>query len=180
MSGKGCMRKLRRFALAHGGHAAVEFAVLLPVMLLLLFGSVDLIDMMQANRRAQNTAASIADVVARDTEVTTEEVTGLWSAVNLLMFPSDGNDVKIRINSVLVVDGARAEVVWSEGHGISARASGEQVTLPDGMMQPGSSLIMAETEFSYRSPLGFLTPSARTFRHTIHRRSRLVDPIPRV
>ncbi len=178
---RGILQRLRGFGAARGGLAAVEFAVLAPTMILILFGSVDLLDMLHANRRAQNTAASLADVVARDTEVSTAEIQGLWSAMDVLMFPNAGAAVQVRVSSVRIVSSSRAEVVWSEGRGMSARNPGEEVAgLPEQMMQPGSSLIWTETAFPYRSPLGFLTDGVSTFRHSAYRRSRLVDPIPRV
>jgi hypothetical protein len=174
------MRRLGRFGRAKGGLAAVEFAALAPMMMLMLFGSVDLLDMLHANRRAQNTAASVADVIARDLSVSDDEITGLWSAIDVLMFPNQGADVQIRITSVRIVDADSAEVVWSEGRGLAALAAGDPVDdLPDQMMQPGSSLIWTETIFPYRSPLGFLNDGVSNFHHNAYRRSRLVDPIPR-
>jgi len=183
MSKRSIMQRLRKFGKATGAMAAVEFAMLAPMMLLILFGSVDLLDMLHANRRAQNSAASIADVIARDTEVSNAEIAGLWSAIDVLMFPNNGADVQVRLTSIRIVNANRAEVVWSEarGAGMDALNPGDEVTvLPEQMMQPGSSVIWAETLFPYRTPLGFLNDGASNFRHSAFRRSRLVDPIPRV
>jgi hypothetical protein len=52
--------------------------------------------------------------------------------------------------------------------------------LPAAMMNPGTSMILAETTFEYDSPLGFLLEEGVTLEHQAYRRSRLVDPIPRV
>lgn len=175
------MSRLRRFAREHGGHAALEFAILAPMMIFLLFGSVDLLDMLQANRRVQNAAASLADVVARDTEVSDDEIAGLWEALDVLMFPNASTGMQVRVTSVNVIDAGTARVVWSEGYGgMSALSVDATVSLPAAMMQPGTSVIMAETIYPYTSPLGFLIGGAVDFRHEAYRRSRLVDPIPRV
>jgi hypothetical protein len=172
---------LGRFARATRGLAAVEFAVIAPVMLIMLFGSIDLLDMLQANRRAQNTAASLSDVVARDTAVSNDEVAGLWAATNLLMFPNDGATLRVRVTSVRIINASTAEVVWSEARGLDKLEPGDPVTdLPAQMMRPGSSLIWTETVLPYTSPLGFLAEGVVNLRHNAYRRSRLVDPIPRV
>lgn len=174
-------QRLSRFARAKKGSAALEFAIIAPMMIMLLFGSVDLLDVLNANKRVQNVAASLADVVARDTEVSDAEVTGLWAAIDVLMYPSGGDNVDIRISSISIESATTARVVWSEGHGMDARQPGTTVTgLPDAMMNPGTSMILAETEFEYESPLGFLLEDGVTLSHEAYRRSRLVDPIPRV
>lgn len=176
----GKVQPLRRFASARRGSAALEFAILAPMMLFLLFGSVDLLDMLNANKRVQNATASIADVVARDTEISNDEVAGFWAALNVLMFPSDGAAVNMRVSSVSIQSSTTARVVWSEGRGMSARVANSTVTLPAAMMTPGTSIIMAEATYSYTSPLGFLLTGPVTLRHEAYRRSRLVDPIPRL
>lgn len=172
--------RLRRFGRAKKGLAAVEFAIIAPMMIFLLFGSVDLIDVLGANTRAQNVAASLADVVARDTEVSNAEIAGLWDAIGVLMYPDGGTDVKVRISSVRIVNATTAQVVWSEGHGMTARTANSTVTLPPAMMTPGTSVIMAEADYAYSSPLGFLMAGPVNMHHDAYRRSRLVDPIPRV
>lgn len=176
------MRMFRRFARATGGQAALEFAILAPfVMVPLLMGSFDLLDLLSANRRAQNAAASIADVVSRDTEVTDAEVSSLWSAVDVLMYPNSAQGMQTRVTAIRVVSASSAVVAWSEGHnGLSALSANSPVTLRAAMMQPGTSVVMTETIYPYTSPLGFITPSVMSLNHTAYRRSRLVDPIPRV
>jgi len=174
------MKRLRRFGRAKKGLAALEFAIIAPMMIFLLFGSIDMLDVLGANGRAQNVAASLADVVARDTEVSNAEVAGLWDALAVLMYPNDSSNIDVRITSVRIVTATNARVVWSEGHGMTPRVANSTVTLPAAMMTPGTSVIFAETTYEYRSPLGFLLAGPVEMTHDAYRRSRLVDPIPRV
>lgn len=173
--------RLRHFARARSGLAALEFALIAPMMILLLFGSVELIGAVDASRRAQNATSSLSDVVSRDTAISNAEVTGLWAALGILMFPDNGSTMDVRITSISIVTATRAEVVWSEvRNNFSALAPRAPVTLPSPMMVPGTSVIRTETVYNYQPPLAFLFPASVPIRHTSYRRSRLVDPIPRV
>jgi Flp pilus assembly protein TadG len=175
------MQRFSHFVGAKKGSAALEFAIIAPMMIMLLFGSVDLLDVLNANKRVQNVAASLADVVARDTEISNAERDGLWNAVDVLMFPTSGDDVNLRITSIMIESTSTARVVWSEGHGMQALQPGNTVSgLPPAMMRPNTSVILAETSYAYESPLGFLLPDGLTLTHEAYRRARLVDPIPRV
>jgi hypothetical protein len=63
---------------------------------------------------------------------------------------------------------------------MSARQAGTTVALDSRMMTVGTSIIMVESEYSYDAPLGFLFQNQLNMTHSAYRRSRLVDPIPRV
>lgn len=176
------IQNLRRFARENKGVAALEFAIIAPLLMVpLLLGSVDLIDVMGANKRAQNAAASLADVVARDTEISNAELSSLWRGLDVLMYPNVSSDMEIRISSVSIVNASTARVIWSEGHGgMSGRTPNSTVSLDSRMMVVGSSVIMVESVYKYDAPLGFLFQNRVRMSHTAYRRSRLVDPIPRV
>ncbi|MEQ1819446.1 MAG: TadE/TadG family type IV pilus assembly protein [Terricaulis sp.] len=176
------IKNLRRFVRENKGVAALEFAIIAPLLMVpLLLGSVDLIDVMGANKRAQNAAASLADVVARDTEISNAELTSLWRGLDVLMYPNLSGAMEIRISSISIVNASTARVVWSEGHGgMSGRTVNSNVSLDSRMMVVGSSVIMVESIYKYDAPLGFLFQNQVRMSHTAYRRSRLVDPIPRV
>ena len=176
------IQSLRRFACEKKGVAALEFAIIAPLLMVpLLLGSVDLIDVMGANKRAQNAAASLADVVARDTEISNAELTSLWRALDVLMYPNASGSMEIRISSISIVNASTARVVWSEGHGgMAARNANSTVSLDSRMMNVGTSVIMVESVYKYDAPLGFLWQNQIRMTHDAYRRSRLVDPIPRV
>lgn len=173
---------LRRFARENKGVAALEFAIIAPLLMVpLLLGSVDLIDVMGANKRAQNAAASLADVAARDTEISDTELASLWRGLDVLLYPNATAGMEIRISSISIVDSSTARVIWSEGHGgMSARQAGSTVALDNRMMTVGTSIIMVESVYKYDAPLGFLFQNEIRMTHNAYRRSRLVDPIPRV
>jgi Flp pilus assembly protein TadG len=152
------IQNLRRFARENKGVAALEFAIIAPLLMVpLLLGSVDLIDVMGANKRAQNAAASLADVVARDTEISNAELDSLWRGLDVLMYPNASGDMEIRISSISIDNASTARVVWSEGHGgMSGRTANSTVSLDSRMMVVGSSVIMVESVYKYDAPLGFL------------------------
>lgn len=175
------LKALARFGHAKSGVAVVEFALLAPMMIFLLFASVDLIDALNTSKRVEIAAASLADVVSRDTEVTDDEIAGLWAALGILMFPDPTLTMDVRVTSVSIIDATTAQVVWSEGrNAYGPLQTGASVALPAAMMIPGASIIMAETGYAYEPPVGFLFIGGTQLEHIAYRRSRLVDPIPRV
>ena len=63
---------------------------------------------------------------------------------------------------------------------MAARTANSTVSLDSRMMNVGSSVIMVESVYKYDAPLGFLFQNQVRMMHDAYRRSRLVDPIPRV
>jgi hypothetical protein len=173
------IRSAVRFGVDRKGIAAVEFALIAPMMLMLLFVSFELTDTLGAVKRAENTAASLADVVSRDVIVTDAEIDDVFEAVRWLVWPGDATAVKVRISSLFVDDDGQVEVVWSEGRGMSALSAGAPVSLPGGLRLPQSGIVMVETVTSYRPPLGLFSAVPFEISKTEYRRPRVVDPVAR-
>jgi len=189
-------KSVRRFAKDESALAALEFALIAPMMLFLLFGAVELTNGLNTAKRVENVSSSLADVVSRDNAVTDEDLDDLWGAIDPLMWPEQTTGFRARITSISIEDADTATVVWSEGHGgYSPRTEGAEVSLPDAMMVPGSSVIMAEVIYPYDPVLSLvfgegglhsmLNPGSANhgsfnITKSAIRRSRLVDPIPRI
>ena len=170
----------RRLLRDREGLAALEFALIAPMMVMVLFGSVELTELLACNRRAENTAASVADVVSRDTQITNQELDDLWSAATALMYPNSATPLQIRVSSVQITDATTATVLWSDGHnGYTARSAGSRMTLPAGMMLPATSVIVTETSYLYTPPIGVFLKLAFPLSHTEYRRPRVADPVTR-
>ena len=82
----------------------------------------------------------------------------------------------MRVTSIVNVDGSN-EVVWSRAQNMTAYATGASVTVPDGLIADGQSVIMAEVSFDYNSTLGYFLPSTRTMDETFYLRPRRVDVV---
>ena len=103
-----------RFARARDGAAAVEFALLAPMMILFLFGAIEIISMLQCNQRVSNSAISIADIISRDTSVSNADMNGLWPAALPLMFPNNATGMNFRVTSISIDSNGAGSVVWSD------------------------------------------------------------------
>lgn len=174
------MNRLIRFSQDRRGLAALEFALIAPMMIVVLFGAVELTELLATNRRAENTTASIADVVSRDTTVSNDEVSDLWKAAGALMYPNASGPLKMRVSSIQIETATSAKVLWSEGaNGYSPRGKGSAMTLPAGMMVPGTSVVIAESSYYYVPPIGVFLDIAINLDHIEYRRPRVADPVTR-
>jgi Flp pilus assembly pilin Flp len=97
----GTVRTLRDFRDRIEGVAAVEFALILPIMALMFIGSVEMSQAVSIDRRTSQVAASTADLIARiEGGITEGEILDIARVGSWLVKPYD--QTKLRIDMSLV------------------------------------------------------------------------------
>lgn len=151
---------LRQFLHNTAGVSAVEFALILPVMLTLLFGSVEVANILIADRKTANIASAAADLVAQAITVNDADMANIFFAADAIMQPFDPAFVTIVIASVTADAGGVTRVAWSDARNGTPYAPGTAYTLPPGLVGPNQSVIVAEVRYEYHSDLGELITGA--------------------
>jgi len=155
------MQSLSAFISDRRGAAGVEFAIIAPGMIALLFGMIEVNELVAASNRAQVVATALADVTSRDVSVTTPEMTGLFDAAGTIIFPGSAANLKMRVTSVKMVSAGKGEALWSDGRALAPYAVGATIDLPPSIDNPcsGPSVIYAEVQFDFTSPIGMVLGS---------------------
>ena len=168
------LRRLRRDV---SGVAAIEFALLLPMLLALLIGCLEVTFKIWSTQKAEKLAVTLSDVIAQSTAVTAGDLTKLTGAVDKIMdpFPFGADKGKVIISSVYwEQDEDAARVNWQCIYGDYGSASkfgveGDDATLPPGFtLVEKDNIIVAEVFYEYE-PIapGFLFDTASIYRRAI-------------
>jgi TadE-like protein len=108
---------LRNYVNADSGVAAIEFVFLLPFLLFLFFGMVDLTGLIGTNRKVTQSASVVADLVAQNRNAFLRPATtDYYKAVKMIMEPTSMSDVRVEIHAFRPSGGAVAET-WSTNNG---------------------------------------------------------------
>ena len=138
-----------KIAKAQGGMAAAEFALILPVMLALVFGSIEVTNALICKTDVSTMAGTASDLVAQETQVGQTEINNVFSALSAMLYPYSTTSAVIVITSVIDDGHGGGKVDWSQAyHGIP-RAKGTPVTVPTGLITTGGSVIMSEITYTY-------------------------------
>ncbi len=156
------------------GVAALEFALILPLLAIMYFGTIEISLLVEANRRVTSTTSSIADLVARTSEVNYCEIEDVFFASSRIIREKDPTKVKMRITSIVEdPKSGKPTVEWSQGRGgQSAHAEGTNVTVETGIMPSAGSVIFAEVEYSYDTPFQHIVPSTSKLKKQFYLRPR--------
>lgn len=163
-----------RFLSDRAGMAATEFALLLPVLLILFFGVVEGSDALTKSRRVTLAANTLADLAAQETELLQNAADSLFVGVEEIINVNSAA-ITIRLISVIadpndgdgdgLPDGDPI-VHWSyDNSGGEPYAPGAAFTkLPNAsLLDPSASIVVAEIAFPYTSPLTGYFISSITF-----------------
>jgi Flp pilus assembly protein TadG len=88
---------IRRFRSDKRGVSAVEFALILPVMLLLYAGTVEISEALSVDRKVNQLSATVGDLVAQRMTMNTTEINNIFDAATAIMEPYDTSEVAIRL-----------------------------------------------------------------------------------
>ena len=161
-----CVRAGRRYGRDKRGVAAVEFALILPVILLLYIGAVDVTRSVLTGRRLDQLSRTIADLVSQQpttTPVTSTTLSLIFGAASSVMSPYPTSGLKLTVSAVDIsakADGSccQALVRWSFTQGGTLRPCTPPLTqVADGTYATAttipSSLILANSAggFGYRA-----------------------------
>jgi Flp pilus assembly protein TadG len=164
------LRRIARFVKNENkGVAALEFALIAPVMITLYIGSVEFYRAFSADRRVTDLASAAADLVAQSADMTSDKMNNIFDAASTYLKPFGIDKLKITITSIChakdASDNEMGKVDWSANFnqgagGVHSYNHGDNIALPkDSGGNPvltiqGQSLIFAEVEYEYTSPLG--------------------------
>ena len=120
----GMLTNLHRMWRSKDGLAAVEFALLAPVMLLMFFGTVELSAALDCRARVNNVASTAADLVAQETSVSSSDMANVFAALNSIIYPYSTTPAKIVISSLTYNTSTTGKVAWSDAQNATARTVG--------------------------------------------------------
>src|SRR5262249_3175878 len=138
------MRFIKRFRKDTSGMSAVEFGLLLPVMITSYFGVAEIGNYILADRKVTSVASTAADLVPQSTQVTNAGMAHIMASLNVVIQPFNPNSATIRITSVTADASGNTKVAWSDAVRTSPRAVGSVISMPAGLVPANQSVIYAE------------------------------------
>lgn len=155
------LSRMPRFGAAEQGAAVVEFALILPIMLLVYIGSVEGSTLISMDRRVQSVAGSMGDLVARtNTTLETFWLTDYFKASAGIMTPYPVADLKQVVTQVEVKKDGTTAVLWSYQYvnGVLSKKTDYVANLPEEMITISKEnfVIVAEASYSYEPISGFV------------------------
>lgn len=148
------MLKRTPFLKDRKGLAAVEFALIAPVMILMFYGAVELSSAVDCNARVSRAVSTVADLVAQETMISSSDASNVFLAAGAILVPYPSSGAKIVVSS-LVNDATKGIIVsWSEAQNTTERTA-PPANIPDGILPVGSSVIYAEITYSFSPAISY-------------------------
>ena len=157
-------RLLRRFGRASGGAIAVEFALTFPVLLIILFGMLEVEQLVTTQHRMANAGASIDDVIGRLPSLTTSTEANIFAAAGDIMGSTAATAPNLRVSQIVITDTGAPKYEWSDVQGsvYTAYARCAKSVLPQlsastaPSLTTGQRVLVAEIQYTWSSPFSYV------------------------
>ncbi len=150
------IKSLYRYCRDSRGVAAIEMAFIMPFLLFLYFGLIDLTAMISLNRKVTYAASAVADLVTQNAAtVKATDITDYFKAAELVLKPRPIADVRIEVNQFRKASGVITRS-WHQDSTGGPDCTTPSTTGMDTLMTDGNDLIVAVVCTTY-------TPYVATF-----------------
>jgi Flp pilus assembly protein TadG len=151
-------RRLAQFRCDASGIAAIEFAVIVPIMLVLFFGVVEATNGIAAYRDVTTMAHTVADLTSQSSSVRDSDLANFFSASTEIMYPyststSDPN-LKQYVEEIWVNSSLQGRIQWAAtSDGSPAATPGTVVSIPPSLKVANTYIIYSSVSYLY-VPIG--------------------------
>jgi len=186
--GRRLIRAGRTFKADTRGVSAVEFALILPVLLVLLIGMEEITGAMNYDRKVSRIANSVADLVAQAQTTDEDELVAIMDLGEKILAPYPATDLEIIIASVTFDEDGDPSIDWSldDGKGTPtgwSKGGTPPITLPDTVAAPETSIVVSQVSLVYEPTFSgiftnyFSREASLTLSDTYYLRPRLTDTV---
>ena len=145
---------LHRFVRDCRAVSAIEFALLLPLMLTIYIAGNDIAFGLSAKFKSTLAARTVADLASQYISIDNPTMTGILGAASTVLAPLPGNAVVI-VSEVAVDANGKGTITWSAAKNANPYAAGTAVKLPAQLQIPGVSMILGEVTYPYTPPVSY-------------------------
>lgn len=171
--------RLRAFRGDRRGISAIEFALVLPLIIVLLAGTVDIGQALMVDRRMDQVVAAVSDLASQQSSWSASKLDAILAGTATIIEPFGKANLTIVVAAVSVDALKNQTVDWSRAYQTTPWIAGNKspVTLSSTVLQTGTQIIVARATYSVRTPFAsFLKPltgfSAYSFTRTTISRPR--------
>jgi Flp pilus assembly protein TadG len=173
--------------------AATEFAVIVPLMLVMFFGTVEFSSAVAVNRKVTMIARTLSDLTSQSTSVDDGDMQDTFTASISMIMPYDATLVSGTVLQIYIDSSKVAKIQWSKSATIAngatqatltaappALAAGTTVTsmIPSTLLIPSTYLIFSQASYLYTPSVKFVLKSGITLSDVSYTRPRQVTCVP--
>ena len=168
--------RIARLARDRRGVSAVEFALILPIMLALYFGTDELGNGLTIERKVTHVSSTLSDLVTQATTISDNDMTNILNAAASVATPYSTSLLTIRISELYVDANGKATVQWSDVYNTTKLSVGAVVNIPASLKATTSAyLVTAEIHYSYKPTIGYVMTGTFDIHDQFYLRPRLSD-----
>ena len=175
----GVLSRLRRFRSDRGGVAAVEFSLILPIMLAIYLGGVEVGDGFAIDTRVTLVARSVTDLATQYVTIDNQDMSNILGASTEIVAPYASVNIIVTVSEVTTDNSGNGTITWSDSLNGTARAVGSKITLPASLKTPNISLIFGEVSYAYTPALGYVMTGTITMSDSFYMMPRLANSVTR-
>lgn len=154
-TGIGVFHAIHKFRRNNKGVAAVEFALIVPILLMMYLGTMEISTGITVNKRVARVASTVADLVTQQETVTQAQLEEIMEIGEAILFPYTGSKPTIKIEAIDVDDDytGGGKIMWTRkldnGTFGTARPKNEEVWVPERLRIDESFVVLVQTEMTY-------------------------------
>jgi Flp pilus assembly protein TadG len=150
--------RIRRLSADTRGIAAVEFAMLVPLMLMIFFGVIQVSTVVAVNRKVSLTARTLSDLISQGSTAQSTDFTNANNIATAILSPYSNTPLNWTVSQVYVdPTSKKGNVVWSVASGPTATAHNykDPISVPTTLQVAGAYYILSEVNYTYKPVVGF-------------------------
>ncbi|HTK34960.1 MAG TPA: TadE/TadG family type IV pilus assembly protein [Caulobacteraceae bacterium] len=139
------------------GIAATEFALILPALLLLCFGSTEVTQAIALDRTVSLAAGTVSNLVAQYSTISiSQQMPDILAASTQVLAPNPASKAKVVVTCINIDNSGTATVAWSQTLNGTAKKAGAAITVPAALKVANTNVIFSEVTYTYTPILDFL------------------------
>ena len=146
--------------------AAIEFALIVPIMLVMFFGTVEMSSGVAVDRKVTLVARTLSDLTSQATSVADTDMTNFFTASGAILTPYSPTPTHAKLSELYVDPSTlQARVQWSKSATLDSsgnvtlaagRAVSSIVAIPSQLAVGGTYLIFSEVSYLYTPTVGYV------------------------
>lgn len=160
------------------GNIAVEFALILPILITCFIGVCDIVLAIDTYRKFSKSTAAAGDLMSRELVASSAIANNIMDSAEIVITPAPAASLGLVLTGIAVDNSGSGAIEWSFGRRGAAQTAGTAASLPSGVAIPNSFVVMVEGSYNFQFMLGQFAGASIPFSKTFYFQARETRHMP--